>query len=210
MSAESFAHDNSEAKMPSRFLHYFDLHGVWGMYAVVVTNTIISSIPGMTDQFDTTFWIILSITITYMVALFAAGRRHQVGLCGHCFDAFPLDPGAYAATRARLALRTTHVVGDRIDRSYRFLERVLRYQALVFIVGVATMFGAAWLIGLVLREWFGPVFLGALILYGYAVQKHRKFQLWCPWCDHGRGDDDDDEPEPQPEPTGNATHTTNA
>lgn len=209
MSAESFARGNDEVQVPSRLLHYFDLYGIWGMYAILVASTVLVAL-GMTDGFDTTFWVMVSINVVYMVASFAAARRHQTGLCAHCFDAFPLNPGEYAATRARLALRTVHVVTEGTARIYFALQRLLRHKALAVIVGLATTFGVAWLIGLVLREWFSPLFIAALILYGYAMRKHQQLQLWCPWCDHRRDDGDDDEPEPQPKPTGDIKHTANA
>lgn len=196
MSAESFA---NQPKMPTRLMHHFDTYGVWGLFVLLVMSTVLGSID-LLDGFDTVFWVLMAVQVPYIAFLFIAARRHRPGLCGHCFDAFPLNPGEYAAGRARFALRTVHLVADVLNRPYHFLEGVMRFKILTWIVyfGSVALF---WLLmALLLRQWFATVFIGALILFGYAIQQHRKLQIWCPWCDHGRGDDDDPEVEPEPDP----------
>lgn len=199
MSADTAAPGGDAAKLPTRFVHHFDNHGIWGLLALLLVVTVLGSL-GVTDGFDPVFWVTMAVMTPYMIALFAARRRHQPGLCGHCFDAFPLNPGEYAATRARFALRITHLVTETIAVLIGFLERHLRYKILALVAYGAVLLAVMWPLGMLLDEWFATVFLTAMTLLAYAIAQHRKLQIWCPWCDHRRGDDDRPEVEPGPEP----------
>lgn len=201
MNAEAFASNTEEPKLPSRFTHHFDAHGMWGCLALLIVSTVLGA-TGAMDDFDATFWILTAIQVPYFLLLFKAIRGHRVLLCTHCVAAFPLNPGEHAAGRARFALMAVHLVFGGLHVFTSFLDRVLRSRVLGLIAFAVIAFPVMFGLGFFLREWFTIVLVTGLILMGYAVQRHKQLQLWCRWCrgDDGGGDDDPPQPEPEPGP----------
>jgi hypothetical protein len=199
MSTNTMPMGNNEPVTPSRFMHHFDLHGIWGCLVFMVAATILGSL-GMTDGFDTLFWVMVAIQVLYLIVAFTASKRHRVLLCPHCVDEFPLNPDEAAAGRARFALRYFHAVFDGSNTLMMFLERWVRSKILALIVVCALAWGVAWCLSFVLRGWYGVILVAAFVLLVHAKQRHQQLQIWCPKCRHDDGDDDDDHPEPEPEP----------
>lgn len=199
MNAEAFASNTDEPKLPSRFTHHFDTHGMWGCLAFIAVSTILSA-TGNLDDFSLAFWAITAIQVPYFLVLFKAVRRHRVLLCPHCVAAFPLNPGEHAAGRARFALATVHMVFGGLHVFTSFLDRVLRSRVLGLIAFALITFPIVGGLGFLLGTWFTFILVTALILMGYAMQRHKQLELWCPWCRRDDGGDDDDPPQPEPDP----------
>lgn len=199
MSADATPLGDSNARPPSRFMHHFDLYGIWvGLGFMVVASTIV--MLGITKGYDPLFWVFVSLQLAYAVLMFTAARRHMGQLCFHCAEAFPIDPGAVAAGRSRWALWYVHFVFGLFARMGMVAERYLRSKILAYLVLGVVFMGVFWPLSQLLNEWFATVFVGLLVLLSYAKEKHNQLQLWCPWCRPGGNGDDDDDPEPEPEP----------
>lgn len=200
MSTDAHPLGSNEPGAPSRFMHRFDLHSIWGLVVLMLAATILAA-TGATEGFDLVFWVGMAAQAPYFIFMFVAARRHRVFICPHCIDEFPLNPGEAAAGRARFPLRYFHFVADGTEAVVQFLLRFVRSRILALLLLCALSWLVAWPIRLVLDVWSTMVFFTAAIYFVYAFEKHQKLQIWCPQCRHdGRGDDDDDPPEPEPEP----------
>lgn len=199
MTAEPFPNKRS-IQTPSRLVHHFDAYSMWGFVAFMIAATVLS-VTDISSGFDTGFWVMAVIQVSYAAAVVVAGRRHPLGLCPHCNDEFPLNPGEAAAGRYRVALAAVHIVHGGLYAWYRLLKRWLQNTIVAYIVFIAVLGVAMWGLAHLLGPWLGVMVLSGVIALQYAQQRHTQLDIWCPWChDDGDGGDDDDPPDPEPGP----------
>lgn len=93
---------------------------------------------------------------------------HDLGWCSRCNGSVPLNP-AVEVTKHRRALRVAH--------RYRWLGGAVIWAAL----------GSWWLPWLWVKGVVTLASVATLTTMSRCLMRHKKLQLWCPWCNRGGG-----------------------
>lgn len=126
---------------------------------------------------------LIGLLSTVVFAAVVVAYRHYHGpLCEQCVAAMPLDPQA-RADRVKALLRFAHAVADG-----GYLRRIV-YGILaslyVLAAWVPVLLDVPFAVEVTTYEVFT---LYVLVMY-VSIYLHNRFQLWCPYCRHGGGDD---------------------
>lgn len=126
------------------------------------------------------------LAVVFFLIAEVGRRKHTRNLCERCFDAVPFhDPGAAVEKRRRelWAFHWGHVF-------------VLGYGGLA----IAAIAAWTWLSVIVGGALTAVVLIVAVYLT-FTIITHRRLQPWCPYCDHGPGDEDPEIDPDQPPPS---------
>lgn len=138
----------------------------------------------------TSQWIGFGPLVAVVTVMIFSGSKHKNNLCPYCFDQFPLDTEGAVNKNIR-KLKLYHWFDDN--------SKMVIYWMLALM---AAIFGVCFIKGNV--GYFGlQSLITAIAVTLYISQKVEKthYQLypWCPFCDHGYGEDEEVmEPEPDP------------
>ena len=196
--------DGSNAYNPRRekLFHYLDKIKLFLLILPSLTSYTTGLKPGIL------YWTIFIASMATWAAIFmTAPRYHDEGMCTICSRTELLVLNEAATKHAR-ALKSFHTYWNTTHTIIRTL-RIPSHstighitQRLLPLVLIFPLF----MIHIDISGFDLPlgaiIALAIVIAFARMFKIHFKYQVWCPWCDHGRGDDDDTEPAPTPEPTG--------
>lgn len=135
-------------------------------------------------------WIGFGPLVAVCTVMILSANQHKTNLCSYCFDEFPLDTGSAVKKNIR-KLKQYHWIDDN-SKLFEFWMFAL----------MAAIFGFSFAKGN--AGYFGTQSLFIVIAVTLYISQrtekmHHQLYPWCPFCDHGHGEDEEVmEPEPDP------------
>lgn len=161
-------------------------------------------IIGPGDTFFTATALVCSVV--FMVGVIISAT-HDPSECLVCFEAFPLEHAEAMARRHMGSLRGYHLYVLFLGAVFRGLlglwTKLRRGKAqTTYTISMGTASLAVWMPLMVLtpfapRPWGGIISMTTILWVMVVGSRHRRLEMWCPWC---RDDDDGDDPEEVPDP----------
>lgn len=172
--------------------HLIDCWHTPGLVAAYGSGVLASTVVPAWDE--AIVWTTMLFTVAWAIVVNRSITAHRQTRCEYCAAQLPDDPGTRARGRARIWLRSAHLVLDPPLRA-------MRSGSALAIASIAVIVAGPVAAALLILPWPWSLVAAALhfLVFNHAIDQHRRLRPWCPRCGQ---DDTDDRPEPERLPTG--------
>lgn len=183
-------------RMNTRWAHTADEYGFQTYLVFFATIMVLQEQMAFMELWW--MWIFVPGVVVYMFTTVSAELRHDRGLCTHCAEAFPRDPGGQAKGRSLVTLHLFHLTKNTMTWVQRWIPNL--YIAQVIGMSLWMLLPMMALAFALPSPWgfsSGLVWLAVLLQTG---RRHKQLADYCPWCGNNGGGDDGGDPEDVPDP----------